>query len=196
MCRCRLLAILLLAQCAHAVTLDVARLPEPAFADGEVSADAALPAGRTNDLRTFRLEMTFDATPSNNVQAAFGRDAAPADGCLDAGETDFIIGWDCGEWFLRPRGLREWHVFPSAVANGTRTLTVFIRVTSNGLFQAPVFKDSGTVFTFPGLQTSPFPDWLNPGLWTHLRVTARGADAPGESVKAVFAPGGARIFIR
>ena len=32
MCRCRLLAILLLAQCAHAVTLDVARLPGPVFA--------------------------------------------------------------------------------------------------------------------------------------------------------------------
>ena len=196
MCRCRLLAILLLAQCAHAVTLDVARLPEPAFADREVSADAALPAGRTNDLRTFRLEMTFDAIPSNNVQAAFGRDAAPADGCLDAGETDFIIGWDCGEWFLRPRGLRERHAFAPAVQDGTRTLTVSIRMSSQGALQSPVMKDGGTVFTFPGLQTSPFPDWLNPGLWTHLRVTARGADAPGENIKAVFAPGGARISIR
>jgi hypothetical protein len=67
------------------------------FADGEVSADAALPAGRTNDLRTFRLEMTFGTTSSNNVQVAFGRDNRPADGCLDAGKTDFIVGWDCGE---------------------------------------------------------------------------------------------------
>ena len=46
MCRGRLLAILLLAQCAHAVTLDVARLPGPVFADGEVSAGAALPEGQ------------------------------------------------------------------------------------------------------------------------------------------------------
>ena len=196
MCRCRLLAILLLAQCAHAVTLDVARLPEPAFADGEVSADAALPAGRTNDLRTFRLEMTFDATPSNNVQAAFGRDAAPADGCLDAGETDFIVGWDCGEWFLRPRGLRARYAFAPAAQDGARTLTAIIRVSAQGVPQPPVFRDGGTDFAFPGLSLTSFPEWLKPGLWTHLRVTARGADAPGESVKAVFAPGGASIFIR
>ena len=194
--RCRVFAVLLLSHYAHAVTLDVARLPGPVFADGEVSAGAALPAGRTNDLRTFRLEMTFDATPSNNVQAAFGRDAAPADGCLDAGETDFIVGWDCGEWFLRPRGLRERYAFSPAAQDGARTLTVFIRVTSRDVFQAPVFKDGGTEFTFPGLQTTPWPEWLMPDLWTHLRVTVRGADAPGESVKAVFAPGGASIFIR
>lgn len=79
---------------------------------------------------------------------------------------------------------------------GRNTLTVSIRMSSQGALQSPVMKDGGTVFTFPGLQTSPFPDWLNPGLWTHLRVTARGADAPGENIKAVFAPGGARIFIR
>lgn len=196
MCRGRLLAILLLAQCARAVTLDVARLPEPAFADGEVSADAALPAGRTNDLRAFRLEMTFEATPSNNVQAAFGRDAAPADGALDAGETGLIIGWDRGEWFLRPRGLRERHAFAPAVQDGTRTLTVSIRITSQGVVQSLVVKDGGTAFAFPDLLAAPFPDWLNPGLWTHLRVTARGADAPGESVKAVFAADGARITVK
>ena len=194
--RCRVFAVLLLSHYAHAVTLDVARLPGPVFADGEVSAGAALPAGRTNDLRTFRLEMTFDATPSNNVQAAFGRDAAPADGCLDAGETDFIVGWDCGEWFLRPRGLRERYAFAPAAQDGARTLTVFIRVTSKGVFHAPVFKDGGTEFALPGLQTAPWPEWLMPDLWTHLRVTVRGTDVPQENVRAVFAPDGTRITIK
>ena len=75
-----LLLAALAAGSAGAVTLDVPRLPAPAFADREVSGDAALPAGRTADLRTFRIELTFDATPSNNVQVAFGRDALPADG--------------------------------------------------------------------------------------------------------------------
>ena len=51
-----------------AVTLDVMRLPGPSFADREVSGDASLPASRTIDLRTFRLEMTFDSSLSNNVQ--------------------------------------------------------------------------------------------------------------------------------
>ena len=39
-------ALSLSALSAAAVTLDVARLPEPAFADREVSSDAALPANR------------------------------------------------------------------------------------------------------------------------------------------------------
>ena len=196
MCRCRLLAVLLLSHYAHAVTLEVARMPEPAFADREISADAALPAGRTNDLRTFRLEMTFEATPSNNVQAAFGRDTAPADGSLDAGETDFVIGWECGEWFIRPQGLRERYSFSPAAPEGAVTLTAIIRVSARGVPQPPVFMDGGTAFAFPGLALTPFPDWLNPSLWTHLRVTARGADTPGDSIKAVFASDGASILIR
>ena len=192
-----LLSLSFSALSATAVTLDVARLPVPSYADREVSGDAALPpTNRMDNLRVFRLEMTFDATPSNNVQVAFGRDNRSADGALASEETDFIIGWDCGEWFLRPRGLRERYAFTPAVSGGTRTLTAFIRVTSQGVFQTPAFKDGGTVFTFAGLQLTPFPDWLEPDLWTHLRVTVRGTDVPEENVKAVFAPDGARIFIK
>jgi len=192
-----LIVLSLPALCAVAVTFDATRLPAPSFADREVSGDAVLPpTNRMDNLRTFRLEMTFEATPSNNVQVAFGRDNRPADGALAAEETDFIIGWDCGEWFLRPQGLRERYAFSPAASVGTRTMTAFIRVTSQGVFQTPAFKDGGTAFTFAGLQLTPFPGWLKPDLWTHLRVTVRGADTPEENIKAVFAPEGARIIIR
>ncbi len=56
---------------AAAVTVDVPQLPAPAFSGWEVSSDTALPSNRTNELRVFRLELTFDATPSNNVQVAY-----------------------------------------------------------------------------------------------------------------------------
>lgn len=182
---------------AAAVTLDLPRLPAPSLADREASGDTALPpTNRMDNLRTFRLEMTFESTPSNNVQVALGRDNRPADGALAAEETDFIIGWDCGEWFLRPQGLRERYAFSPAASIGTRTMTVSIRLTSQGVFQTPLFKDGGTAFTFAGLPLTPFPDWLKPDLWTHLRVTVRGADTPEENIKAVFAPDGASIFIR
>ncbi len=75
---------------ASAVTLDVPQLPAPAYLNWEVAADTALPANRTNGLRVFRLELTFDATPSNNVQVAFGRDTLPEDGFLKLEETDCI----------------------------------------------------------------------------------------------------------
>jgi len=185
-----------LALCATAVTLDVSRLQAPAFADKEASGDAALPAGRTNDLRTFRLEMTFDATPSNNVQVAFGRDNLPADGFLAAEETDCVIGWDCGEWFLRPQGLADRHTFTPGTAEGRRTLTASIRMTTQGVFQTPAFRDGGAAFAFAGLQITPFPDWLRPDLWTHLRVTVRGSDIPAENVSVRFMRDGATVILK
>ena len=51
-----------LAVTTPALTLDVPRLPAPTFADGEVSGDAAIPANARDNLRRFRLELTFDAT--------------------------------------------------------------------------------------------------------------------------------------
>ena len=191
-----LFALSLSALSAAAVTLDVARLPEPSFADREVSGDVALPANRLDLLRTFRLEMTFDSTPSNNVQVAFGRDTMPADGALAAEETDFIVGWYCGEWFLRPQGLKERHTFSPAVTNGTRTLTMEIPVSSQGAPKSVAFRDGAAAFTFPGLALSPVPEWLTPDIWTCLRVTVRGYTGTNENVRARFLPDGAVVILR
>jgi hypothetical protein len=195
--RCLFLSVMMLSVLtATAVTLDIERLPSPTFADREVSGDAVLPSNRLEDMLTFSLEMTFEATLSNNVQVAFGRDNRPDDGRLAAEETDFIIGWDCGEWFLRPQGLKENYTFAPASTSGCRTLSLFIRVNEAGVPKLIVFKDGDTVFTFEGLMLSPFPDWLKPDLWTHLRVTVRGADIASENVAVIFGRDGAVIFIR
>jgi len=186
----------LAALAASAVTLDVARLPAPSFADREVSEDSALPANRLDQLRTFRLEMTFDATPSNNVQVAFGRDNMPADGALAAEETDFIVGWWCGEWFIRPQGLRERYAFPAAVTSGTRTLTMEIPVSALGVPRSVTFKDGAGAFAFPGQPLNPVPAWLRTDLWTCLRVTVRGYGSANETVSARFLPDGTKVFVR
>ena len=55
-------ALLLLPLVAAAVTLDIPRLPPPAFVDREVSGDAAIPANVHDNLRRFRLELAFDVT--------------------------------------------------------------------------------------------------------------------------------------
>jgi len=192
-----LLLLPLSALTAAAVTLEVPGLPAPSFADREVSFDTALPAGRLENMRVFRLELTFDATPSNNVQVAFGRDNLPADGFLADEETDFIIGWDRGQWFLRPQGLRECYAFSPAASGGTRTLTAEIRVNAQGDPTQPVFRDGGAAFAFPGLALSnSVPGYLRPGLWDCLSVIARGCDSTNETVRARFLPDGARILIR
>ena len=188
-------AITAAALAAGAATLEVPPLPEPATADREVSATHALPAGPDGP-RVFRLELVFEATPSNHVQVCLGRDTAPADGVLDAGETDLAIGWDRGGWFLSPRGLRARHAVPAASSNGTQRLTALIRVTASGVCLPPAFTDRDGAVTFAGLPPPPLPEWLHPGTWDTLRVTARGADAPQERIKTVFAPDGARITIK
>ena len=191
-------AALLTVVSASAVTLDVPRLPSPVFADREVSGDAAIPAGARDNLRRFRLELTFDATPSNNVQIAFGRDSEPLDGALAAEETALIIGWDSGEWFLRPAGLKE--RFVHAPADGQtlrrRTLRAAIRVNTQGTPTAVEFSDDAGAFAFDGLPPAPPPLWLAPNNWNLLRVTVRGAAVAEEDVKIRFLPDGATIILR
>ena len=187
-----------LAATAPALTLDVPRLPPPAFADREASADAAIPGRAARDLRRFRLELSFDATPSNNVQVAFGRDAEPLDGALAAEETAFIIGWESGEWFLRPAGLKE--RFVHAPADGQtprqRTLRAAIRVNTQGTPTAVEFSDDTGAFVFERLPLEPLPSWLTPENWNLLRVTVRGAAIAEEDVKVRFLPDGATVILR
>ena len=189
-------AIAAAALAAGAATLEVPRLPEPATADREVSATHALPAAGPDGPRVFRLELVFEATPSNHVQVCLGRDTAPADGVLDAGETDLAIGWDRGGWFLSPRGLRARHAVPAASSNGTQRLTALIRVTAAGACLPPAFTDRDGAVAFAGLPQPPLPEWLHPGTWDTLRVTARGADAPQERITIMSAPDATRITIK
>jgi hypothetical protein len=188
-------AIAATALAAGAATLEVPRLSEPATADREVSATHALSAGPDGP-RVFRLELVFEATPSNHVQVCLGRDTVTADGALDAGETDLAVGWDCGGWFLSPRGLRARHAVPAASSNGTQRLTALIRVTAAGDCLPPAFTDRDGAVVFAGLPPPPLPEWLHPGTWDTLRVTARGADAPQERITITSAPDATRITIR
>jgi len=195
-----ILFLSVLAACsARAVTLDVPLQTDPLFADREVSADAALPdaGGAGQGFRVFKLTLAFAASPSNNVQVAFGRDSLPADGALAAEETDFIIGLDCcGEWFLRPRGLTERFAVPAAATNGPHTLTAVVRVDRQGAPVSAAFADGGAPVVFPGLALSPLPEWLDPSRWDILRATVRGPDSPEGSVRASFARDGATVTVR
>ena len=183
---------------APALTLDVTRLSSPVFADREVSGDAAISANVHDNVRRFRLQLAFDATPSNNVQIAFGHDATPLDGHLAAEETAFIIGWDSGEWFLRPAGLKERHVYAPANGQTTqrRTLHAAIRVDAQGTPTSVEFSDDAGAFAFEGLPPAPPPLWLAPDNWNLLRVTVRGAAIADEDVRVRFLPDGATIILR
>lgn len=187
----------LLALSTLAVTLDVPCLPISTFADREASDDTDIPPSAFRDLRRFRIQLSFEATSTNNVQLAFGHDTEPLDCCLAAEETACIIGWDSGNWFLRPAGLKEHLTFTpvDAQISRRRTLTASIRVNTQGAPTAVVFEDDSGAFTFNGLSLTPPPSWLVPKNWNLLRVTVRGADVAQENVMAKFLPDGTVVII-
>ena len=76
-----------------------AALPPAVHADTETVtnvpfATALAVAGRLS------FDLVCRATPSNNVEVAFGTDAN-GNGVLEPEETDRVVGWDCGSWFTR-----------------------------------------------------------------------------------------------
>ena len=71
-------------------------LPLSPFPDTEVTTNFAFSAWEPRQ-RQFAYELAFEATPSNNFEVAFGRGGT---GVFSRAEADFIVGWDCGEWFV------------------------------------------------------------------------------------------------
>ena len=82
-----------------ASAVSVAPLPQSAYADTEVSTNIAFVVDRAMMTR-IEFTVALDATPTNNVEIAFGADA-DEDGVLAPRETRLVVGWDCGAWFVR-----------------------------------------------------------------------------------------------
>ena len=79
--------------------VEVGAMPGAEFADTEVSTNVALSVGAARNRRlVFSVEL--QASPSNNVEVAVGCDA-DADGRLSLAESALVVGYDCGEWFVR-----------------------------------------------------------------------------------------------
>jgi hypothetical protein len=166
----------------------------PSHVGWEVSQDVRLPA-RSSDSRIFKVEFTFMATASNNVQIAFGKDVNN-DGKLPAEETSATVGWDCGRWFLQSGDLRT--VFTNTPSGGeamSRTLRMSVRLNADGEAIALSFKDqAGSALTFGGL--GGVPTWVNPKEWNMAALTARGWGERGETAQISFILDGTHILLR
>ena len=81
-----------------AKTISAQRLPAWETVGTEVSTNMSFVTQRT-DVHRFSVAMDFVGTASNCVQMAFGTDAN-GDGDLAPGETDFVVGWRAGSYFL------------------------------------------------------------------------------------------------
>ena len=182
-CPMRMFAAFLLVPAA-ALGVVVEPLPPPEFADTEVTAHHRL-GQPASGLRGLDFRLDFSGTASNNVEVAFGRDA-DENGSLAPHETDVIVGWECGRYFIERFGTGErieepnvgtndvarslaWHY---ALRKGCRVFKAFVSVSSNA------------------------PDWLYDRDWDLMRLTARGVDVQGERFEVDVRSSGFSINLR
>jgi hypothetical protein len=179
----------------HAATRTFQPLPEPAFADTEACTNAALSAW-SRPPQDFNVTLSLDATPSNNVQVAFGRDDS-GDGTLSDEETSLTLGWDCGAWTLASDAAPDRFSAAPAGSGPRRTLAFELRLDGAGKPRRLSLKEDGTPLDFPGLDLSAtLPGWLYASDWTHLKVTARGADAENGTIAVEFSADAILLLIR
>ena len=180
---------------AWARTVVPASLPPAVHADTEVSTN--VPFTATLDAAgRFAFDLSCRATPSNNVEVAFGTDAN-GDGVLELEETDRVVGWDCGSWFTR-KGADgacqmengEWKI-ENGVEPEVRTLSWRVRVRTDGTpFRLEATADGTLVFADLPLESTYSPSW------NLLRLTGRGLDASLENFSVSATPDGTVFIMR
>ena len=171
-----------------------AALPPAVHADMEAVTNVPLTAV-LDVAGCLSFDLVCHATPSNNVEVAFGRDT-DGNGMLDVGEETCIVGWDCGAWFARKGADGEaLTAVPERPSDdGVRTLSWRLRVGADGVpSRLDARTDGATVF---GTLADVPPAWLHSPSWNLLRLTGRGIDAPLESFSVTVTPDGTMFFVR
>ena len=151
-----------------------APLPSPSpYADTESVTNVTFRAGTPGD-NVFSLSLELDASPSNNVEVAFGCDAN-GNGTLDDSEAAFAVGWDCGEWFFRDITA---DIADSCIgACGRKKLDWDLRLDKSLAPKTLRAQAGGLALLFPMTATMYDPSW------NVARVTARGVGNPEAVLK-------------
>ena len=171
------------------------RLPEPIFADTEVSTNVATRAW-TERTRMFNVVLSFDATPSNNVQVAFGTDAS-ADGNLSDEEAGLTLGWDCGSWFMASDSATNRFTAAPSGSSARKELSFQMSLGADGLPRKLELADGTSPLAFTGLNLSPAPPaWMFSKDWNLLKVVARGTDEQNEQITVVLSNDAVMLLLR
>ena len=169
-----------------------ATLPPVAYADTEVSTNVPFTAWEAHQKR-FEYRLSFEATPSNNVQVAFGNDV-DADGVLGPDEERLVVGWDCGEWFVfnATNGVRL--VDAARSTSRAQTLAFVCETRPDGSVKSLSLSSDG-IGLFPALAATP-PKGLYDTRWDMFRLTARGVDDPHAGFRVRTIPDGFSFIFR
>ncbi len=147
--------------------------PSSPYADTESVTNVTFGAGVPGD-NVFAMSLELDASPSNNVEVAFGCDAN-GNGTLDDSEASFAVGWDCGEWFFRDIAA---DIADSCVgACGRKKLDWSLRLDQALAPKALRARAGGSPLPFSMTATMYDPSW------NVARVTMRGFGNPETVLK-------------
>ena len=177
--------------------VDSSDLPPSPHVDTEAVTNIMFSTGVPGP-REFRFSLECLATPSNNVQLAFGADAN-TNGVLDVEEEWLCVGWDCGMWVVRngfhppdgAQGPLECR-FASATSTPRKRLDWGV-VIKSGVPRRLALSENGTRLSVSGLG---LPQWTWREEWDLVKVTVRGFDEAGENVHAEVGAFGTKIVVR
>ncbi len=166
-------------------------LPPVMHADTEVVANVSFTAG-SRITGSFFVELSCLATPTNNVEAAFGVDS-DGDGVLSLEEAELRIGWNCGAWFVRAGADAARITFVPSSTNVVKSLTWSMRFdrTSRPTGLSLTADDEQAFPSLVDVQNIPY----NPA-WNLVRLTGRGLDVQDEMFRVQIQSEGFSIFMR
>ena len=157
-------------------------LPPVAYIDAETTTNVQFTAWQEH-VGKFKLSFTCHTTATNNVQFAFGRDADD-DGTLALEESDLVVGWDCGKWFVQ--GGYDAERIETAVGTGDgQTLAWTVRL-------SPVTAAVDGTPVFGGVDAGMFYRKN----WNMFRLTGRGLADSAESPVVQILPDSLTILMR
>ena len=159
-----------------ATTFAVPTMTEATYDDTEVVTNHSFTAIRS-DSRVFSFALELDATPSNSVEVAFGRDI-DGDGALSRFEATMRVGWDCGVWEIVDCATGD--VFSELGSPGPVSLSWMLNFSPAGVPKSLATAVSGTG-VFAAFAEHP-PQFLFSPEWDTMRVVCRGLDAPNPRI--------------
>ncbi len=186
-----LAAVMALAAVCGAELLQIS-LPQMEYADTEVVTNVSFSADmdRTGD---FGFSLSFNGTPSNNVEMAFGIDS-DTNGVLSASETEMAIVWDCGEWKVC-KGFDEIVLkAQDPMTNDYHSLTWKSRINGFGVPSLIEISDGSSPLFAEVSDTKP--SWAYSRNWNMIRLTGRGIDVLNDQFEVVVRPEGLAIILR
>ena len=177
-----------------AVGVELPKLAAPEFIDTEASATHRLEQPAFG-LRGLDFRLDFNGTPSNNVEVAFGRDL-DEDGSLAPHETDVIVGWECGRYFIERfrtgERIEETNVGTNDVA---RSHAWHYDVRKGGKVLKAFTASNEVCVAFASVSTKT-PAWLYDRNWNLMQLTARGVDVQGERFEVDVRSSGFLIHLK